>query len=146
MCWMIFFATSRSFIPETWNEQSSPQSLQQKTCISIASYELQHYPLRLLNKCKAMTQCRPAAYRLNYLSFQRQRVSGTITGMGITKIPGFFSHAVMMRAGPVNKNQYFEECNSQGGHYNLPLKKYDKRYQRRSLRVFMLLILIVRIL
>ncbi len=32
-----------------------------------------------------MTQCRPSAYRLNYLSSQRQRVSGTVTGTGITK-------------------------------------------------------------
>jgi hypothetical protein len=100
---MIFFATSRSFIPEAWNEQSSPQSLQQKTCISIASYELRHYPLILLNKCKAMKQCRPSANRLNYLSFQRQRVSGTVTGTGITKIPSIFSRTIMMWAGPVNQ-------------------------------------------
>jgi hypothetical protein len=40
MCWIIFRAISRSFIPVAWNEQSSPQSLQQKNSILIASLRI----------------------------------------------------------------------------------------------------------
>ncbi|MCK9590819.1 MAG: hypothetical protein M0Q91_02245, partial [Methanoregula sp.] len=51
--WIIVRAISRSFIPVVWNEQSSPQSLQQKNSILITSSDLLHYPCIILNKCKA---------------------------------------------------------------------------------------------
>jgi hypothetical protein len=57
MCWIIFRAISRSFIPVAWNEQSNPQSLQQKNSILTASYGLLDFPLIILNKCKAELQC-----------------------------------------------------------------------------------------
>jgi hypothetical protein len=61
ICWIIFRAIVRSFIPVAWNEQSNPQSLQQKNSIQIASYGLLHYPFIILNKCKAALPCRQAA-------------------------------------------------------------------------------------
>jgi hypothetical protein len=76
MCRMIFFATSCSFIPEAWNSPFNPQSLQQKTCILIASYGLQRFPHGLLNKCKAMMQCTPAAYTWKYFSHEIRSITG----------------------------------------------------------------------
>jgi hypothetical protein len=132
MCWMIFFATSRSFIPEAWNEQSNPQSVQQKTCISIASYELQHYPLILLNKCKAMTQCRPAANRLNYLSSQRQRVKWI--GTGIIK-DTLHSLSYNSDAGLTSQSKIniLKNAIPWVTIMTLPLKNKTKRKTRRSL-------------
>jgi len=61
MCWIIFRAISHSLIPVAWNEQSNPQSIQQKNSILTSSYGLLNYPLIILNKCKAALPCRQAA-------------------------------------------------------------------------------------
>jgi hypothetical protein len=99
ICWIIFRAISCSFIPVTWNEQSNPQSLQQKNSILTASYGLLHYMLIILNKCKAELPCGQAA-GLVIKSILSRAAGGQESGAirEIKKTAGLFPRAIMTRA------------------------------------------------